>query len=80
MCYQVTREEDVWIPDIRRGYVLAKFNRNGRRCASLSALEKGGLHLTVRANSLEMADELCALYKQEIYRLAERAEEKGNNT
>ena len=80
MCHQVTREEDVWIPDIRRGYVLAKFKRNGRENVSLVALEKGGLHLSVKANSLEMADELCALYKQEIYRLAERAEEKGNTT
>ena len=72
----VTREEDVWIPEIRRGYVLMKFARNGKNNVRLSPLEKGGVHLSVSADTLEMADELFALYKQEIFRLAERAEEK----
>ena len=80
MCEKVLKEESVWIPELRRGYVISKFARNGRKNVSVTPLAEGGVRLTVKADTLEAADELCALCKCEIYRLAERAEEKYGNT
>jgi len=73
----VTKVQNIWIPSSRKDYVIRRLSGRIGSAARVRVLPcvTGGLRLMVEAYDEESADELCYFYKNEIYRLAENADE-----
>ena len=73
----VTKVQNIWIPSSRKDYVIRRLSGRIGSAARVRVLPcvTGGLRLMVEAYDEESADELCCFYKNEIYRLAENADE-----
>ncbi len=73
----VTKVQNIWIPSSRKDYVMRRLSGRIGSAARVRVLPcvTGGLRLMVEAYDEESADELCCFYKNEIYRLAENADE-----